>query len=189
MFGHVEVDNFTTIMSEHEKDIQDLKCRRRHGEEVDRYQVLNMIIQKGPLRLRWRLRMMDHVFCDCRLGDVDAEQLKFAVNSRCTPANIVPRHRPDKFADLRCDGWAPTHAATGLPGPVQSKALAVPAHQGIRFEDLQCLQATWPQAVEPDPEQPLAPVKLESFAWYLVYHGQLLAKRQDFEAQEGAALE
>ena len=90
MFGHVEVDNFTTIMSEHEEYIQDLKCCCRHGEEVDRYQVFNMIIQKGPPRLRWRLRMMDHVLCDCRLGDVDAEQLKFAVNSRCTPANIVP---------------------------------------------------------------------------------------------------
>jgi hypothetical protein len=64
----------------------------------------------------------------------------------------------------------------------------VPAYHGIRFEDLQYLQATWPQAVEPNPEQPLAPVKPESFAWCLVYHGQLLAKRQDFEVQEGAAL-
>lgn len=79
--------------------------------------------------------------------------------------------------------------ATGLPGPVQSKALAVPAHQGIRFENLQCLQATRPQAVEPDPEQPLMPVKSESFTWCLVYHGQLLAKRQYFEVQEGAASE
>jgi hypothetical protein len=35
MFGHVEVDNFTTIMSEHEKTMQDSECRRRHSEEVD----------------------------------------------------------------------------------------------------------------------------------------------------------
>jgi len=65
----------------------------------------------------------------------------------------------------------------------------MPAHQGIWFEDPQCLQALWPQTVEPDPEQPLTPVKSESFAWCLVYHGQLLAKRQDFEVQEGAASE
>ena len=84
--------------------------------------------------------------------------------------------------------FAPTRPATGLPGPVQSKALAVPAYQGIGFEDLEYLQATWPQAVEPNPEQPLVPVESESFAWCLVYHGQLLAKRQDFEVQEGAAL-
>ena len=83
-------DNSTTIMSEHEEYIQDLKCRRRHREEVDRYQVFNVIVQKGPPRLRWRLQMMDHILCDCRLGDLDAEQLKFAVNARCTPANIVP---------------------------------------------------------------------------------------------------
>lgn len=65
----------------------------------------------------------------------------------------------------------------------------MPAHQGIWFEDLQCLQATGPQAVEPDPEQPLPPVKSESLAWCLVNHGQLLTKRQNFEVQEGAALE
>jgi hypothetical protein len=43
--------------------------------------------------------------------------------------------------------------------------------------------------VEPDPEQPLTPVESESFMWCLVYHGQLLAKRQYFEVQEGAASE
>ena len=122
---------------------------------------------------------MDHVLCDGRLGDMDAQQLKFAVNSRCTPANVVSKHRPDKIAHLRCDGWAPAHPATGLPGPVQSKALAVPVHQGIRFEDLQCLYTIRPQAVEPDPdpdpEQSLTTVKSQSFTWRLVYHGQLLA--------------
>jgi len=85
----VEVDNFTTIMFEHEKDIQDSECRRGHGKEVDRYQVFNMIIEKVPPRLRWRLRMMDHVFCDCRLGDVDAEQLKFAVNTMIRENNSI----------------------------------------------------------------------------------------------------
>ena len=136
-----------------------------------------MIVQKAPPRLRWRLRVMDHVLCDGRLGDMDAQQLKFAVNSRCTPANVVSKHRPDKIAHLRCDGWAPAHPATGFPGPIKSKALAVPAHQGIWFEDPQCLQATGPQAVEADPEQPLTPVKTESLAWCLLHHRQLLAER------------
>ena len=144
MFGHVEVDNFTLFMSEHEEYIQDSKCRRRHREEVDRYQVFTMIVQKGPPRLRWWFRMMYHVLCDSRLGDVNAEYLQLAVNPRCTPANVVARHCPDKFAHLGCDGWTPTPAATVLPGLVQSKALAVPTHQGIRFEDLQCLQASRP---------------------------------------------
>jgi len=34
-FGNIEVDNFTPFMFEHEKDIQDSECRRRHSEEVD----------------------------------------------------------------------------------------------------------------------------------------------------------
>jgi len=123
------------------------------------------------------------------LGNLDAEQLKFAVNPRCTPANVVLGHRPDKFAYHRCDGWAPAYPATGIPGPVQSKAFAVSAYQGVRSEYPQCLQTAGPQAVEPDPEQSLTPVKAESFTRCLVYHGKLLAKRQDFEVQEGAASE
>jgi hypothetical protein len=104
MFGNIEVDNFTPFMSEHEENIQDSKCRCRHCEEVDRYQVFTMIIQKVPPRLRWRLRRLDHILCDCRLGDVNAEHLQLAVNSWCAPANVVSRHCPDKFAHLRCDG-------------------------------------------------------------------------------------
>ena len=47
-----------------------------------------------------------------------------------------------KFARLRCYGWTPAPAVTGLPRPEQSKALTVPAYEGVWFEDLQCLQAT-----------------------------------------------
>ena len=87
-------------------------------------------------------------------------------------------------------GARPGGNGTSTSSAVESPCDArVPEYQGIWFEDLQCLQTTWPQAVEPDPEQSLTPVKSESFAWCLVCHGQLLAKRQDFEVQEGAASE
>jgi hypothetical protein len=33
MFGYVEADNLTTIMSEYEKDVQDSESCRRHGEQ------------------------------------------------------------------------------------------------------------------------------------------------------------
>ena len=132
--------------------------------------------------------MTDHVLCNSRLGNDDAEHLQFAVNSRRTPANVVSRHRSDKFSYPGIDGWASAPVAKRLPGPIQPKALAVPAHQGIRFENLECLQTARPQPVEPNPEQTLTPVESESFTRRLVYHGQLLAKREDFEVQEGAAL-
>jgi hypothetical protein len=35
MFGYVEMNNFTTIMSEYEKDIKDSESRHRHSEEID----------------------------------------------------------------------------------------------------------------------------------------------------------
>ena len=141
-----------------------------------------MIAQKGPPCLGGWLTLLEQILCNGCLGNLDAEHLQLAVNPWCAaPADVVSRHRSDQFAHLGCDGWSPAYPAAGLPGPVQSKALAMPAHQGVQFEDLQCLQAVRPQAVEPDPEQPLTPVKSESFAWCLVYHGQLLAERQDFE--------
>ena len=52
MFGYVEMNNFTTFMSEYEKDIQDSESRRRHSEEIDRYQVFDMVVQETPPCLR-----------------------------------------------------------------------------------------------------------------------------------------
>ena len=136
VFGDVEVDDFTSIMSQHNEYIQYPKRCRRNGEKVDRYQVIDMIVQKCPPRLRGWFSMTNHVLCNSRLGDDDAEHLQFAVNSRCTPANVVSRHRSDKFSYPWIDGWASSPVARGLPGPIQLKALAVPAHQGIRFEKI-----------------------------------------------------
>jgi len=72
-------------------------------------------------------------------------------------------HTPTK-ASRELVLYVTTPKATRLPGPVQSKAFAMPAHQGIWFEDPQCLQALWPQTVEPDPEQPLLSVLCDTGA-------------------------
>ena len=61
MFVDVEVDNLSALMPEHKEHVQDVKRRGPDGEEVDGYQVVDMIVQKSSPRLRQRLGTMDHV--------------------------------------------------------------------------------------------------------------------------------
>ena len=51
---------------------------------------------------RW-LPAPNHVLRHRRLSDVDAEHLQLAVNSRCTPANVISRHAPNELADALDD--------------------------------------------------------------------------------------
>jgi hypothetical protein len=58
---------------------------RPHREEVDRYQTLDVILQEGPPRLRWRLAAAHHVFANAGFADVDTEFEVFAVDARRSP--------------------------------------------------------------------------------------------------------
>ncbi len=68
MLSHVEVQDPTTIMKEHEKDKQDSKADRGHGEDVDGDEVLEVVVEEGPPRRTRRLAGADHVLADGRLG-------------------------------------------------------------------------------------------------------------------------
>ncbi len=47
----VEVNDFATIVSKHDKAIQDTERSSRHGEKIDGYDVANMVVQEGSPRL------------------------------------------------------------------------------------------------------------------------------------------
>jgi hypothetical protein len=51
MCGHVEMDDPATFMREYEKDEQDPEAECRHGEEIHRHQMSDMVGQKGLPRL------------------------------------------------------------------------------------------------------------------------------------------
>ena len=54
-------------------------------------------------------------------------------------------------------------------------------HQGVRFEDGECLEAARPEAVEPDPKEALAATETEPFAVFGSDHGQLLTQSEDLQ--------
>ena len=65
--------------------VQHPKVNRRHREEVNRYETLDVILQERPPRLRRWLASSRHVFADAGFADVDAEFEEFAVDARRAP--------------------------------------------------------------------------------------------------------
>ena len=53
----------------------------RNSEEVHRYQVLHVVLQKSAPSLRWRLPVTDHILAHTALADVNTEFKQFAMNS------------------------------------------------------------------------------------------------------------
>jgi len=87
--GHIEVQNTTPVMSQHQKHVKDLETDRGHRKEVDRNELLGVILQKCAPGLRGRLAAPHHIFAHAALPDVDAEFEQFAVDSGCTPIGIL----------------------------------------------------------------------------------------------------
>ena len=48
MLGDVEVDDPPAVVSEHDEDEEDAEASGRHGEEIDRDQVLDMVSEERP---------------------------------------------------------------------------------------------------------------------------------------------
>src|SRR5918995_3679870 len=105
MCGNGEVNNTPTLMRQHQKDIEDLKPNRRHGEKVDRHKTAQMIIEEGPPSLGRRLPISHEIFTDTGLANVDSQLEQFAVNAGRAPARIVFAHAANKCANLVWDRW------------------------------------------------------------------------------------
>ena len=54
--GHIEVENAPAVMSQHQKHVKNLETNGGHSEEVDRDQLLGVILQERAPGLRRRSR-------------------------------------------------------------------------------------------------------------------------------------
>jgi hypothetical protein len=80
---------------------------------------------------------VNHVFAYAGLADVNAELEEFTVDARSAPKRVVAAHLPNQFTDFLRYWRSPALAAANFPGPKQSKSLAVPRDDGVRFDDAQ----------------------------------------------------
>ena len=94
-----------------------------------------MICKECPPRLRWRRWVTDHVFRDGGLGDGKAKLQKLAMDPRCAPPCVLPRHPSDQIADLprhrRSARFSPLRLpCPEKPEPVPSIYSIVPPNDG-----------------------------------------------------------
>jgi hypothetical protein len=91
MLGEVEMDDPPAVVSEHDEDEENAEASRGHGEEVDRYQVWDMVSEERPPGLRGLGAPLRHEPGDGALGDIDAELPEFPVDAGKHPAGGSPR--------------------------------------------------------------------------------------------------
>ena len=97
---YTEMHDLAALVVEHDEPEQEVERGRGDHEEIDRRQAIGVICKECPPRLRWRRWVTDHVFRDGGLGDGKAKLQKLAMDPRCAPPCVLPRHPSDQIADL-----------------------------------------------------------------------------------------
>jgi len=118
MGRHVEVDNATPVMGQHQKYVKDLETQGRHGKEIDRDQLLEVIIQEGAPSLRGRLSAANHVFADAGFADLNAEFEQFTVDAKVRPNLGCLGSSCGSGRGLCAEPWV---SRAGLDGPSTSR--------------------------------------------------------------------
>ena len=93
-----EMHDLAALVVEHDEPEQEVERGRGDHEEIDRRQAIGVICKECPPRLRWRRWVTDHVFRDGGLGDGKAKLQKLAMDPRCAPPCVLPRHPSDQIA-------------------------------------------------------------------------------------------
>src|ERR1019366_2900799 len=97
-----------------------------------------------------------HVLRDCRLGDVEAELQKLAVDMRRTPERVLEAHSSDKAAHLFVDRRSATERA-GFPSPERTEAFAMPTHDRFGLLNRYGVKDARKAAIEPYKQSAIDP--------------------------------
>jgi len=125
--GHVEMDDLSPVMAEHDEDVQDTEGHGGNREEVAGGDIGNVIGQECSPRLRGRFTDTDHVLGHSPFRNVVLQQEQFRQDSRCAPGGILTGNAANQFPDFAINAWPPYFAGPRLPPPIQFETLAMPA--------------------------------------------------------------
>jgi hypothetical protein len=90
----------SAVVSQYQKDVQDLEANGRDREEVDGHQRRHVIVQERSPRLRRRSPMTPHVLSDAGFADVDAEFEQFAMDTWRAPQWVLSVQSSNQLAYL-----------------------------------------------------------------------------------------
>src|SRR3989441_12421380 len=99
------------------------------------------------------------------------------MDSRSTPQGIGRGHPSDQGFDRAVDGRVARRATPGKRAPVAAKAASLPAQHSGGSHDDEGLPPGGPYSGQPDPKEPIAPLKLRPVRRPLV-DGELVAQRE-----------
>jgi len=141
MFGHVEVQDAPTIVTDHEEAVDHAEGDRRHREEVHRGNRFAMVPEEGHPSLRGLgiSRRSLHPPGDRSLRDMKTEHEQFAVDAWRSPRRILTNHSKDQLAHCLWSGPSPDlppHFRDQLP--VHPEARSVPTDDRFRRHDDEC---------------------------------------------------
>src|SRR5215831_19931925 len=88
----VEVHDASSIVCEDNKNEEDLEPNSVDGEEVDRRELRNVIIEKRSPCLRWWFRTSNHIFGDGGFRNLNAQLHEFTVNPGSAPSRVFTAH-------------------------------------------------------------------------------------------------
>jgi hypothetical protein len=185
MFGHIEVKDASTIVSNDKEGVKHAKGERRDGEEVHRCNCFTMIAQKHrPLFCRLKVPApFLHPTQHRTLRKIEARHFQLTMNPRCTPSQVLGNHSEDQFAQF------PVHAFSSClgpmprePRPVQLEPRSMPTNDSLWLDNDQRLLPSTPKPPQDCPEQSVRSLKSRlrtSFA----QDRQPMPKRHVFQEQ------
>jgi hypothetical protein len=135
MSRYVEMDDTATLVAQDHEHVENLETDRRHGEEVNRHQGLDVILQEGSPGLGGRSAPANHVLADARLANIDAQLEEFPVDARSTPQWVFSAHPADQFSNLDRKAWTTGLAMAHFPGPEKPESFPMPADDGLGLND------------------------------------------------------
>ena len=160
-------------MSQDQKSIQQLKRDRRNHEQVHRSDAVSVIAKKGVPTLRWWPPPLRHVLRHGGLPDIDAKLEQFAVDPWRAPEWVGDAHFANEPTDLRWSARSPTPRSR-LPAPIGTETRAMPTDYGLRIENLDCLQHTGGEPIQPCEDQPIDVAEHHALRRLAAQHIQLM---------------
>jgi hypothetical protein len=146
--GHIEMKNATTAMTQHQKYVKHLKTNCRHGKEVDRDQLLEVILQKGaPGGLRLRTMYLLTLLSPTLMPSLSNSPWMRGAPQVGFSRHILRIRSRTSWGKRGSSRLAPSN----LPRPEKTKAPAVPAKDRLWLNDGQRRAPVAPNAGQPSP--------------------------------------
>ncbi len=132
MLGHVEVDDPSAMVSEHDENEEHAQACGGDREEVEGDEVSDMIGKERPPSLGGRGAPLREQPGDGSFGHIDAELEELGMDSRGAPEWIRRGDSPDEGFNLGVDGRATAGGPGGELGPVLAETTPLPPQDGVR---------------------------------------------------------